>query len=285
MLSIESADGRRVLRPCGLTDAPGGAAWGGAMATLIGLSWALRPVARWKRLGCLGLALAGVAVVYLSQVRSILIMLVVSLGFMIVLLALRGDWRKAGLLGGGSLLSLVVAMAWIMRVGSGAVADRFLNLLRTPPMEMYRNNRGGFLAQTFGEYLWEMPLGAGMGRWGQMWVYFGDHTPSPDRGLLWAEIQWTAWLYDGGLPLMVLYTGALVAALSSAVRIARTCRDDEVSFWAVPICGLGLSVVALCFNSMPFISAGGVQFWALFAALHALAERARLRAGRERRLA
>lgn len=284
MLSIEAADGRKVVRPCGLTDAPGGASSGGAMAALIGLSWALRPVPRRQRLGSLGLALVGVAVIYLSQVRSILLMLLVSLIFMFVLLVLRGDFRKAAFLGGGSLLSLVLGMIWTLRVGSAAVAARFLNLLSAPPGKMYGDNRGHFLAETFERLLWEMPLGAGLGRWGVMYANFGDHTPSPDRGALWAELQWTAWLYDGGLPLMLLYSTAVVLAIADAATIARTCRDEEISFWAVPICGLGLSVAALCFNSIPFISPGGVQFWILFAVLHAAAERTRILAKRKRRL-
>jgi hypothetical protein len=285
MLSITTADGRTVVRPCGLTDAPGGAASGGAMAALFGLSWALRSVPRWQRLGGLGLALVGVAVIYLSQVRSILIMLVFSLVVMFALLVLRGDFRKAVLLGGGTLLTLVLAMLWTLRVGSAAVAARFLNLLSSPAGQTYHDNRGRFLAETFERYLWEMPLGAGLGRWGMMYANFGDHAPSLDRGMLWAELQWTAWLYDGGLPLMVLYTGALIAVIANTVSIARNCQDEEVRFWAVPICGLGLSYVAVCFNAIPFIGPGGIQFWALFAALHAAAEQTRIRARRERRLA
>ncbi|MEO6809239.1 MAG: hypothetical protein ABI353_09035 [Isosphaeraceae bacterium] len=284
MLSIETADGRKVVRPCGLTDAPGGAAAGGAMAALVGLSWALRSVPRWQRLGSLGLALVGVAVIYLSQVRSVLIMLVVSLVFMFALLLLRGDVRKAILLGGGTLLTLVLGMLWTLRVGSAAVAARFLDLLSSPASKTYHDNRGRFLAETFERFIWDMPLGAGLGRWGMMYANFGDHAPSLDRGMLWAELQWTAWLYDGGLPLMVLYVGALTVAIANTMSIARTCQDKEISFWAVPIFGLGLSAVAMCFNAIPFIGPGGVQFWALFAALHAAAERTRIRAKRERRL-
>jgi hypothetical protein len=285
ILSIETADGRKIVRPCGLTDAPGGAASGGAMAALIGLSWALRSAPRWQRLGGLGLALVGVAVIYLSQVRSILIMLVFSLIAMFALLVLRKDFRKAALLGGGALAAMVLGMLWTLRVGSAEVAARFLNLLSSPAGKTYGDSRGRFLAETFGRYLWEMPLGAGLGRWGMMYANFGDHAPSLDRGMLWAELQWTAWLYDGGLPLMILYTGAIAVTIVNTVSIARNCQDEEISLWAVPICGLGLSIVALCFAAIPFIGPGGVQFWALFAALHAAAERTRIRARRERRLA
>ena len=43
------------------------------------------------------------------------------------------------------------------------------------------------------------------GCWGMMFYYFGDpgNTKNP---ALWAEIQWTGWLYDGGIALVFFYT-------------------------------------------------------------------------------
>jgi hypothetical protein len=281
-LSIETADGRRVLRPCGLTDSPGGACTGGALACLVGLCWSVRPMAAWKRLGSLGLALVGVAVIYLSQVRSVMVMLVVSMMAMTALLAWRGEVRRAGLIAAGGALALVAGLAWVLRAGGAGVAARFLDLAKMRPDQAYAGSRGAFLQATFGRDLFEYPLGAGLGRWGQAFAYYGDHTPSPDRGMLWAELQWTGWLFDGGVPLMALYAAALAAAVWDAAAICRASRDEEVGFWAAPICALGLSYIALCFNSSAvFIGPAGVQFWALFAALHAAAERARLRARAE----
>ena len=64
-------------------------------------------------------------------------------------------------------------MLWTLRVGSAAVAARFLNLLSSPAGQTYHDNRGRFLAETFEQYLWEMPLGAAW-RWGMMYANFGD---------------------------------------------------------------------------------------------------------------
>ena len=72
---------------------------------------------------------------------------------------------------------------------------------------------------TLSELLYEFPLGAGLGRWGMMQVYFGDPT-------LWqappihVEIQPTGWLLDGGVPMWLLYGGALVMALRTRYRVA-----------------------------------------------------------------
>ena len=49
-LAFETDDGRTILRPCGLTDTPGGACSAGMVSALLGLCWALRPTAPWKRL-------------------------------------------------------------------------------------------------------------------------------------------------------------------------------------------------------------------------------------------
>ena len=64
-------DGRRIFRPCGLTDSPGAAAPAGAVAALVGLSFALRPIGILRRLVSAMLAFIGVAVIYYTQVRSI----------------------------------------------------------------------------------------------------------------------------------------------------------------------------------------------------------------------
>ena len=74
-LMYEMAAGRKILRPCGLTDTPGAVSPAGATAALIGLCWALRPIAFWKRLASLGLAFVGVAVIYFTHVRSAMVML------------------------------------------------------------------------------------------------------------------------------------------------------------------------------------------------------------------
>jgi hypothetical protein len=279
-LSFTTSDGRKVLRPCGLTDTPGGASTAGATACLVGLCWALRPMAGWKRLASLLLALLGAAILFLSQVRGILAAVVGSIAVMVGLFALRRDYRRATLLGVSGAGAFGVAMIWIVTfVGSGAL-DRFRTLLETPPAELYYRNRGHFLQATLDVLIWEYPLGAGLGRWGMIHAYFGDPGAGPERGMLWSELQWTAWVYDGGIPLLAISTAALAVAIFNAVRIIRTSRDEEIGCWAVAICALNLNALALCFAAIPFIGPYGIQFWALNAALHAADQRARLAAAR-----
>ena len=50
VVPVTTADGRKFLRPCGLTDTPGGASGAGSTAAVLGLCLALRPI---------GLAVAG----------------------------------------------------------------------------------------------------------------------------------------------------------------------------------------------------------------------------------
>jgi hypothetical protein len=278
MLSFATDDGRRVLRPCGLTDTPGGAATAGSLAALVGLCWALRPMAGWKRLACLGLSLAGATVLYLSQSRSNLIVLVLCIGILAALLVLRRDYRRAGLLSAGGAAIIVAGLAWVFLAGASSAAQRFTALLESRPDQLYYRNRGFFVEDVFTNLIWDYPLGAGLGWWGQTYAYFGDKTPRPGQDWLWIEIQFAAWVIDGGVPLMVIYVAALALAMLDSIRIARTCKDEEIGFWAAVICALGMTVVTQCFSAMPFISPSGVQFWVLAAAVHAADGRLRAEA-------
>ena len=61
--------------------------------------------------------------------------------------------------------------------------------------------------------------------------YFGDFTPAVGRRI-WAEIQFTGWMIDGGVLMIALYCGALVVttltqwkvAMTNAVSAARRVR-------------------------------------------------------------
>jgi hypothetical protein len=274
-LSYQTDDGRTILRPCGLTDTPGAACGAGIMAAVIGLGWALRPLAAWKRLASLGLAMVGLAVIYFSQVRSALITGVLALLTFWALLVLRRDWRKAALLGLGGGLVFLGALAWAASAGGDAVLERFRSLLHDNPSHLYYRNRGFFVEDVFARMIWEYPLGAGLGRWGQAFTYFGDPAAPPGRGMLWAEVQWAAWALDGGILLIVGYAAALTCALADSARIALRCRDEALAHWATVICALSVGIVIQCFGYNPFISPGGVQFWILSAALHAADRRPR----------
>lgn len=274
-MAITADDGRKVHRPPGLTDVLGAACNNGAITCMIAVSLAVRPGPWWKRAIYFSMAILGVAVIYFSQVRSVLIMALVCMVGMTVMFALRGEVGRALQMVAAGVLAVLLAMAWVIRVGGGSALQRFASLLDDKPLDLYERNRGGFLRNTLETMAPNYPLGAGLGRWGQVFFRLGDH----GRPSIWVEIQPTAWLVDGGIPLLVGYPLAMCVGMYAMVRVARTCPDREVGAWAVPIAALSLSVFAICLSGVPFATATGAQFWMLLSAMWAADQLAR----RERR--
>jgi hypothetical protein len=265
-LTYEDASGRRIARPCGLTDQIGAAAGAGATAALVGVCLALRPIGLFKRLFCLGVAFCGVAVIYYSQVRMILLMLVICLAALVVLFALQRNIWQATLLGGISAAMIVGAFTWVAMTSGSVVTERFMTLLTSDPSKLYHTSRGSYVQQAFEELLWTYPFGAGLGWWGQVYQFFGDKSVPTT---IWVEVMWPAWIVDGGMPLTAFYVLAITAAMINSVRIALTSRSREISFWATVILASNLSVIATTFSYVTFVSPIGMQFWFLAAVLHA----------------
>ena len=268
--------GVEVFRPFGLTDSPGGAAVAGQAATIIGLCWALAPIAAWKRLACAGLAIMGLAVIYFTQIRSALIITILCLIAILVIFVMQRDFRRAMLLGVGGSLVVVGAFTWAMAVMGNTVGARIATLFEDDPTKVYQSNRGRFVEYTFNEVLPDSPLGSGLGRWGMMYQYFGDKGAPRERQALWAEVQLTGWAYDGGFPLIIAYLGATALALADSLRIALRSKDRDLAFWAAVITASNFSVLTLVISYPIFVSPGGVQFWLLSAALHAADRRVTL---------
>ena len=74
--------GERIIRPPGLFDTPGAVAGPGMSAALLGLVFATSGISVWKRALSLAFAAAGLAAIYLSQVRISLVIACVMLGSM-----------------------------------------------------------------------------------------------------------------------------------------------------------------------------------------------------------
>jgi hypothetical protein len=267
-MKYDAGGGRIILRPCGLTDTPGGVAPAGMAAALLGLCWALRPIAGWKRLASLGLAFIGMAAIYYTQVRFTIVMLGVCLVALTALLALQRNYRQVallGILGGGVILG---ASAWVVRSSGSQVTERLMTLFTSDPAKLYHESRGGFVQHAFEEVLWDYPLGYGLGWWGMIYASFGNPLePSP----IWVEVMWPAWIYDGGFPLLIAYVGAIAAAMLDSLRITLRCKDREIAYWGAVIVAFNLSILATCFSFVAFLSPIGIQFWLLSAALHAAA--------------
>lgn len=278
MEQFHNAYGQTVYRPMGLTDTPGAAAAAGFFTVLFAAAFFL--LERRKAMQCLygGAMLLGMAAIYLSQVRVMLVMEVVCMLTFLTLMSWRAARLASPLFGrrigskrlafltGLLALAAVGGFSWAVAAGGTAVTDRVSSLTAENPTETYQKNRGLFLSNTIEEVLPEYPLGAGPGRWGMMFYYFGDpaNTNSPS---LWSEIQWTGWLYDGGVPLVLAYTLALVLAFWIAYQIALDRRSTELGTFAALVFAYGVGVLASTFDGNYFIGGGGLDFWMLNAML------------------
>jgi hypothetical protein len=277
-MSVTMDNGRKFLRPAGLTDSPGGAAMGGQASVALGLAVALLPIAWWKRGIGVSLALAGILVLFYSQVRVMIITLAIGLIFWGILLSLRGEAKRLSMLLSCVFILGAVAVASVLSSGGSKVMQRFLTLFEGNAVSVYYKNRGAFVENGLALYLPKYPLGAGPGRNGMAASMFASTVVPPDRAMIWAETQVEAWVLDGGLPLLVAYSMALAAAIASATWTALKCPDREVAYWAGVVLVYGVGAVAMVMGYAVFMSPLGVQFWALMGALFGAQERARFEA-------
>jgi hypothetical protein len=267
-LSYIGRDDRLIVRPPGLSDMPGGAAVSAVIAALLAFGFATRsnvPVR--TRAYYVAAVLVAVTVVYLTQVRSVLLMLVLCM--MVVAFvslrqgrALQGSWRVS------LAAALVVgSFVWAVTLGGEAVSERFEGILDSGVVDTYQENRGFFLDYTIRELVFEYPFGAGLGRWGMMALYFGEpgnwQFPS-----LHAEIQLTGWLYDGGLLMWVFYGTAILMALRNSYRIA-IIREHPLHEFAVMALSVQVLIVGLCFTGPAFNTQLAILFWLMTAVLFA----------------
>ena len=275
-LKITTADGRRVFRPMGLTDVPGGAAISGLYAVLLGVGFFLTR----RTAGVMAASLAsvglGVACLYLSQIRALVVMTGISLVAVAGILLWRRDVRRLSTL--GLSLAVMVAIGYLVgrNMAGSDVTNRMATLVRNRPGQIYYENRGRFLEDAIFKTLPDAPLGEGLGHWGMTATYFGGGTPGKN---LWVEIQWAGWIVDGGAPLLVTYLLAVGIALLAAWRIARARAPSrearDLPFWAAIVLAYSLGAAALTFSYPIFLSQSGMEFWLLNALLFAAARHAR----------
>lgn len=273
-LTFVNPAGRLLVRPPGLSDLPGGAALSGAMTAILGFGFSsLHSGPAWRRLFCLSAASAGFAVLYLTQVRSLTLMTLFALGLLATLaLARRTLFNRAWIVLAGSVL-LLASFGWAVGLGGDKVRDRFLDLSSGGMVASYDASRGWFWRYTFTDALAQYPLGAGPGRWGMMSVYFGQNR-RPDSPPLWAEIQLTGWLFDGGVPMWLLYGGALLSSMLFLYRLSRSTRYGRpLAFAATLALCLDTAIAGASFSGPTFNTAMGLQFWLLLALVYGAARR------------
>jgi hypothetical protein len=262
--------GRLIVRPPGLFDTPGAVAGPGMFAALLGVVFGLSAIPMWQRVGSFALAAAGVAAIYLSQVRVSLVIAVVMFAAYAFVLFLQRRTGKAITLGvfAGGIIGLSFAIAFTL--GGDSVFDRVMTLFADDPMAVYYKARGNQLDYTLNEMLYEFPFGAGLARWGMAAGYFAAAGPR-----IWAEIQITGWMIDGGILMVALYGGALVVNALSELRIARTRTWPRVAACGAVVFAANLGVAIMIITFTPYVTQIGIQYWFLAGALHGVATRQR----------
>lgn len=261
------ADGQRIVRPPGLFDTPGAVCGPGTVAAVLGLIFAVEPFAWWKRLAALSLSAAGLAAIYLSHVRANFVITIGMMAVYVALLIIQRRPQRAVLFGSLCTALLVAAFLGSSLLGGESIGERFSSLFDEDPRTVYYNNRGQQLSVGFSELSSEYPLGAGLARWGMMRGYFGDPS-NLDSTALWAEVQPSAWVIDGGLVLVALYVAALLAVAVHQWRLIRSLPDPEERRWAAAVAAVNAGTIALIFSFVPFNTQVGLQFWFLEGALH-----------------
>jgi hypothetical protein len=258
-----------IVRPPGLFDNPGAVAGPGMYAALLGLAFVTSASPLWQRALALLGSFAGVAAIYLSQVRVSLVVLVIMLAAYAGLLLFQQRKQRALLFAGVAAALVVVTFSFAIGLGGTSIAERTLTLFAQDPVSLYSASRGGQLVYTFDDLINNYPLGAGLGRWGMIAGYFGG---GPER-TLWAEIQVAGWAIDGGIPLVLVSVAALIVVLLGERRLALTDADAKVRACAAVVLAANLGTAALIFSFTPFVTQIGLQFWFLAGAVQAIATR------------
>ncbi len=265
-VSYIGPDGNVVIRPTGLSDNPGAVSGPATAAALLGLIFCFEPMRLWRRLAAALSAIAGFTVIFLTQVRTSLLVACGALLAYGLLLALQEQKRKAMLLLAVGTVAFVVSFFFAVSVGGQSVADRFSTLLADNPMTVYYEARGAQIEYGVGALLSQYPAGAGLARWGMMRPYFGDEN-NLESPPLWAELQPNAWVLDGGVVLLLFYSFAVLANLRSQIKMVRAARSPDMKFSTCAIAAINLVTVALIFGYTPFTNQVGVQYWFLSGAL------------------
>jgi hypothetical protein len=279
VLSYKGVNGEKVIRPTGLFDSPGAVAGPGMFAGLIGLAFFASVSGFLKKAVALILSLMGVSVIYLTQVRTSLVLLVGMLLVYLWSLIFHRKISQATSLLVVAITLTVSAFSLALFLGGGGIRDRFATLWSRNPAEVYYASRGSQLENGFTQLLAEHPFGAGLARYGMMRHYFGNQS-NLDSTQIWAEVQFPAWILDGGFVLTFFYTVGMIVSLVEALRVVSRGRSEELRSIAALVLAVNAGTAALTLSFTPFITQVGLQYWLLCGALHGAAEGEAQRAGK-----
>ena len=252
----------------------------GQYAALFSLYFFLTDRNSIPRYGSAITALVGVTAVYLSGVKSAMICLAICLATFSTLffwrsLTMRGlrvaSWMARRRVSPFQVLALIAVVGvggyfLAVNVGGEGVTGATQKITQTAPTHLFYAERGQFLEYTLDVLLPQYPLGAGLGRWGMMSYYFGnphDLNSTP----IWVEIQWTAWLVDGGVPLVLAYAFAIFLATRFAIKCALRSPLADLAVLGALVAAYDVGLLAGTFDYVPFITGMGMDFWLLNALL------------------
>lgn len=269
--------GQMIIRPPGLSDLPGGASSSATIAAVMGVTFMLRSADKaWVRILGGVLAVMGLFVLYLTQVRVFAVLTIFSMGVFVFLAFMQGRGRAMVTAGIGIATLLVLGG---LQSGIGydptdpyAPGSRFGEILENGLLGTWMQSRGHFFELTMREYVWQYPLGAGLGRWGMMREYFGANTPFE---AIWVEIQLTGWLFDAGIPMWFLYGGAICVAMYFSLRLALDRKTGDLAYFAATIFTLQAIIAGSTMAGPAFNSTFGITFWVLTAMLYGANQRYR----------
>jgi len=276
-LYYKNGAGSMVMRPSGLTDTPGGVGMAGQYATLLSLYFFLTETTPLLRAAAVVAAIIGVTAVYLSGVKAAMILLALGLAVFVALFFWRTQNLRGVRLGSRvtrartsaiqvlAITAVVAGVGYFLasHIGGQGVTEATGRLTQSAPGTVFYQERGQFLEYTLTTLLPQYPFGAGLARWGMMSYYFGN----PDNPGIWAEIQWTGWLLDGGVPLVLAYGVAIFIALRFAVKCAISPALADLSIFGALVAAFDVGLIAGTFDYIPFITGMGMDFWILNAML------------------
>ena len=272
-------NGRPIVRPPGLFDTPGAVCSAGTLAAVLGLIFFLEPIGSTKRAIALSFSLAGMAAIYLSNVRSSFVVALAMMAAYCLLAIIQHQPKRAA--GFFSLAAAVVvgSLSLATLLGGESIPERFMTLIGADPRQTYYESRGVQVEYAFTDLVERYPFGAGLARWGMAEFYFGGNSGAhgDEQDVPFAEVQPNAWILDGGWPLVVLYSLALIATVLVDLRLIRSLRDPADRLLASIVVATNFGTLFFVFTFVPFGTAAGMQFWFLEGALHGgMSQRPRL---------
>jgi hypothetical protein len=171
----------------------------------------------------------------------------------------RGRVVQSGWIAASAATLVIGSFVWAVTLGGESVSERFVGIVDSGVVQSYKENRGIFLDYTIRDLLYQYPLGAGLGRWGMMSIYFAD-VGNWQNPALHVEIQPTGWLFDGGVLMWILYPAALYVAARHSYKLAVE-REGILSDCAEMVLVIQLLLIGLCFTGPVFNTGLGTTFW------------------------